>query len=117
MGSPSIAAFGGLARVLVQVSADCTNDAALTKTIDIDGGVTTEIPTAAKCDQLAGAGIVVGVSLAAAGSDGGGGSFASASASVTIDVSTDEEKFSAMSEAHAGSTEPLDFSYLTDFVG
>ena len=113
MGSPSIAAFGGLARVLVQVSADCTAGAKASAAIDLDGVVTTTIPSDSSCAALAAGGIVVGVSLAA---NQESGALLAASASVTVEVGGQAEH-SAMAVARVGAMTPLDFTYLADFQG
>ena len=110
MGSSSIAAFGGLARVLVQVNADCTPGAELGATIDTDGGVTTAVPNATHCATLAAAPIVVGVTM------GGGGEEAVFTSQMDVPVSTAAED-SAMNVARASAQQPLDFSYLRDFQG
>jgi len=108
MASHSIAAFGGLARGLVQVAADCTSPHRLLMAgVDLDGGNRTAVPSGAACAALAaGAGIAVTASAPGLGS-----------ATVQIALSVDEGADGAFAVAEATAKEPLDYSYLRDFRG
>ena len=105
--SASVAAFGGLARGLVQAAADCSSEhAELLRRIDTDGGVRTPLVGA----EAAASPIVVEASALLGGRH--------VSSTVAIPLSCDAHVDSALAVARRyGQGAALAFNYMRDFQG
>lgn len=102
--SASVSAFGGLARGLIGVAADCASPhAALRRLVEVDGERTTPLlPPAAAPSSF----------TVEASADGLG------SATLAVPLSCDEAKDGALAVARRVHLQPkLDFSFLRDFEG
>lgn len=113
--SSFVAAYGGLARVLVQASVDCASaNRELIRWTDFDGARRTEVVT----DDLRAAAVAT-EDIVVEARVGGDGLEAAITATVAIPLSCDASTDSALAVAQrqALRAEPLDFSYLRAFQG